>query len=148
MSDIRTGSTSDPLTVPEAALRRRSVRHFTNDPIPDDVLDRLLELTLAAPSSWNLQPWRIVLIRDPEQQKELRAACYGQPQPEEAPVSAWRRSGTTPPFAHGLRRRHHRAVARGLSRFLPTQWREGSTSSEPRVARGVALPSLRDGIPV
>lgn len=36
---------------------RRSVRKFTDKPIPEDVLDACLDLALLAPNSSNLQPW-------------------------------------------------------------------------------------------
>ena len=78
---------STPLSVPDAIRQRRSQRHFQDKPISDELLAELLELTTAAPSSWNFQPWRIVLIRDEERRKQLSAACWNQPQPLEAPVS-------------------------------------------------------------
>ena len=87
MTDDTSPSSSPELTVAEAIVRRRSVRHFKPDPIPDETLTRLLALTVAAPSSWNLQPWRIVLIRDEERRSRLAEACYGQAPPREAPVS-------------------------------------------------------------
>lgn len=78
---------STPLSVPEAIRQRRSRRHFLDQPIADDLLNELIELTVAAPSSWNFQPWRIVLVRDPERREALAQACFHQPQPREAPVS-------------------------------------------------------------
>jgi len=86
MSDPTAGSPASPLSVPDAIARRRSVRHFEPAPVPDDVVERLLRLATSAPSSWNLQPWRIVVVRDPEQRARLAAACYHQPQVREAPV--------------------------------------------------------------
>ena len=55
-----------PLSVPAAIEHRRSVRHFEPDPIPDDVLQQLVELSVMAPTSWNLQPVRMVVVRDDE----------------------------------------------------------------------------------
>ncbi len=79
-------SPDTPLSVPDAILRRRSVRHFATTPVPDELLERLLRLGVAAPSSWNLQPWRIVVVRDAERRARLAEACYGQAQAREAPV--------------------------------------------------------------
>lgn len=45
---------------------RRDVRHFRQDPVPEDVLERLLELADRAPSVGNSQPWRIVRVDDPK----------------------------------------------------------------------------------
>ena len=77
----------DPLSVPEAILARRSVKHFKPDPIAPETLDQLIELTLIAPSSWNLQPWRIVLIQDEARRQALHEAAFRQPQILEAPVT-------------------------------------------------------------
>jgi len=87
MNDIPTGSPESPLPTPAAIRRRRSHRHFKADGVPDTLLDELIALTVAAPSSWNLQPWRIVVVRDADRREQLTAACYHQPQVREAPVS-------------------------------------------------------------
>ena len=76
-----------PLSVPTAIEQRRSVRHFNPDPIADDVLQHLIELSVMAPTSWNLQPVRMIVVRDDERRAELAEACYYQPQVKEAPVS-------------------------------------------------------------
>lgn len=44
---------------------RRSVRAFRPDPVPRDVLERLLESAITAPSSSNRQPWRFALVTSP-----------------------------------------------------------------------------------
>ena len=56
-----------PLSVPAAIEQRRSVRHFEADPISDELLQQLIELAVMAPTSWNLQPVRMVVVRDAEQ---------------------------------------------------------------------------------
>lgn len=48
----------------EAILTRRSIRKYESKPVPPDVIDKLLEAAMAAPSSMNLQPWRFVVIND------------------------------------------------------------------------------------
>lgn len=75
-----------PLTVPDAIRHRRSVKQFKPDAIPADVLDQIVELTLLAPSSFNLQPWRVVALTDPAQKQALSAAAWNQKQIEQAPV--------------------------------------------------------------
>ncbi len=82
-----TGSPEKPLSVPDAILQRRSLRSFKTDPIPQPVLDRLIELTLAAPSSWNFQPWRLVLVRDPGQKRAIADVAWGQRQLTDAPIT-------------------------------------------------------------
>lgn len=52
---------------------RRDVRHFRRDPLPPGLLDRLLELACLAPSVGNSQPWRFVLVEDPDRRAAVRA---------------------------------------------------------------------------
>lgn len=75
-----------PLTVPEAIRRRRAVRHYRPDPIAPAILDELVELALAAPSSWNLQDRHLVVVTSEPGRRALAEATGGQPQPKEAPV--------------------------------------------------------------
>ncbi len=50
----------------EAMSTLRAVRRLRPDPIPEDVLQRILQAAAWAPSGGNVQPWRIVVVRDPE----------------------------------------------------------------------------------
>lgn len=74
------------LSAADAALARRSVRTYQDTPVSDDEITTLLELTGRAPSAFNLQPWRFVVVRDQDTKDQLRAAAYGQRQVGEAPV--------------------------------------------------------------
>jgi nitroreductase len=56
----------------EAMATTRAVRRHRPDPIPDDVLRRVLEAAIWAPTGGNAQPWRIVAVRDPEKRRALR----------------------------------------------------------------------------
>jgi nitroreductase len=76
-----------PLTVPDAIRQRRTTKKFKPDAIPADTLQRLIDLTIAAPSSYNLQPWRIVLVSDPAKRTALTAAAWNQAQVATAPVT-------------------------------------------------------------
>jgi nitroreductase len=75
------------LDVPTAILQRRSIKTFKPDPISPELLKQLVELTVAAPSSFNTQSWRIVLVQDATQKEELCAASWKQKQILEAPVT-------------------------------------------------------------
>lgn len=70
----------------EAIKQRRATPSFDGTPVPDEDLKKILQAGLEAPSGYNLQPWRFVVVRDPEARKRLRAAAMGQPKVEEAPV--------------------------------------------------------------
>jgi len=52
---------------------RRDVRHFRTDPVPEAVIDRLLDLACLAPSVGNAQPWRFVEVASPERRAEIIA---------------------------------------------------------------------------
>jgi nitroreductase len=48
--------------------------------IPDDLLKILIETLVLSPSSFGLQPWRFIVVTDPELRRRLRAASWDQPQ--------------------------------------------------------------------
>lgn len=49
----------------------RAMRRLKPDPLPDDVLRRILEAAIRAPSGGNRQPWFFLVVRDPESRKHL-----------------------------------------------------------------------------
>lgn len=55
--------------------RRRTVREFSTDPVADDVIDAAIEAAGTAPSGANRQPWRFVVVRDPEVKRRIREAA-------------------------------------------------------------------------
>jgi nitroreductase len=62
----------DQAMEPWDALRaRRNVRQFTDRPVLEEALDRILEAGRRAPSASNWQPWDVVLVRDRAQLVEL-----------------------------------------------------------------------------
>jgi nitroreductase len=73
-------------TFSEAIRDRRATPSFLPDPVPEADLKKILLAGLSAPSAYNLQPWRFVVVRDPEQRRRLRVAAMNQPKVEEAPV--------------------------------------------------------------
>lgn len=62
----------------EAILKRRSVRRYKPDPIPEEHLRRILECGRQSPSAGNRQPWHFVVTKDPELKGQLARACNGQ----------------------------------------------------------------------
>ena len=65
---------------------RRATPSFDGTPVPATDLKRILDAGLHAPSGYNMQPWRFVVVQSPEQKRKLRAASYNQPKVEEASV--------------------------------------------------------------
>ena len=65
---------------------RRATQHFKSDEVPAEVIDRALELAGQAPSGYNFQPWRFLVVRKAERRAALQKAAFGQPKIGEAPV--------------------------------------------------------------
>ncbi|ASQ46171.1 nitroreductase family protein [Legionella clemsonensis] len=63
---------------------RRATSSFDGSPVPDDVLGKILRAGIEAPSGYNLQPWRFIVVRDQKQKQDLREAAMNQPKVEEA----------------------------------------------------------------
>jgi len=68
----------------EAIRERRATPSFEDVPIHSADLEKIVRAGLAAPSAYNLQPWRFVVVRDREQKVKLREAAFGQAKVEEA----------------------------------------------------------------
>lgn len=71
-------------TLSQAIAERRATPSFDGVPIPDADLKKILEAGLSAPSGYNMQPWRFIVVRADDQKKRLRAASFNQPKVEEA----------------------------------------------------------------
>ena len=74
-------------TTARAADNRRSIRHYDRTPIPAADLRELLRLAGRAPSAFNAQPWRFVVVQDAALKASLAAAAYGQQQIVRAPAT-------------------------------------------------------------
>lgn len=48
----------------ELVKKRRSIRRFKPDPIPDDYIDKIIEVARQSPSGFNTQPWEFVIVKD------------------------------------------------------------------------------------
>ncbi len=54
---------------------RRSIRHFSDHPVPIEVLERCIHSAAQAPSGANKQPWTFALVTDPERKRAIREAA-------------------------------------------------------------------------
>ncbi|MEW6355346.1 MAG: nitroreductase family protein [Planctomycetota bacterium] len=70
----------------EVVSTRRSVRSYRSDPVPDDVLKRILTAAQSAPSANNVQPWRYIVARDDATRKKIADVAFNQAFIAEAPV--------------------------------------------------------------
>lgn len=71
----------------DAAESRRSIRAYSPEPIAEESLTELLRLAGRAPSAYNVQPWRFVVVRDDDLRARLSEAAYGQQQVLRAPAT-------------------------------------------------------------
>ena len=62
----------------DAAERRRSVRLYTSELVPAEVIDKAIDAALLAPNSSNMQTWRIYQVKGKDEKKKLVEACLDQ----------------------------------------------------------------------
>ena len=75
------------MNVKETIEARRSVKHYDPDHVmPEEDLAELIRLTKLAPSSFNMQNYRILVVRDAEVRQQIRGAAWDQPQVTDASV--------------------------------------------------------------
>ncbi|MCI0555257.1 MAG: nitroreductase family protein [Anaerolineae bacterium] len=55
--------------------RRRTVRHFSDRPVPREIIEECLLTAGTAPNGANLQPWHFVVVSDPRVKHEIRVAA-------------------------------------------------------------------------
>lgn len=69
----------------DAIYGRRSIKHYHPDhELTDDEINKLMEAAIQSPTSFNIQHWRFVLVRDKETREQLKGAAYNQAQVADA----------------------------------------------------------------
>ena len=58
--------------------RRRTVRDFSDRPVPRDIIETALKVANTAPSGANLQPWHFAVISGPETKRKIREAAEAE----------------------------------------------------------------------
>lgn len=81
--EARLGAISDVVAL---QLAHRSVRKFTDRPVPQDELVALVAAAQSAPTSSNLQSWSVIAVRDPARKARLAALVNNQRFVNEAPL--------------------------------------------------------------
>ena len=74
------------MEIPEAILKRKSVRAFAPKGLTDEEIQTLIDAAVHAPSAGNMQPWGFVAVRDRAVKEELVEASRGQAFIATAPV--------------------------------------------------------------
>lgn len=71
----------------EITEKRRAINFFDPEKdIPEELLNQVIETAARAPSSFNLQPWNLMVLRDRGKKEKLKALAWEQPKVAEAPV--------------------------------------------------------------
>lgn len=65
---------------------RRSVRSFKKDPIPEKVLNRVLDAARVSPSGSNRQPWKFIVVKDSTLKQKMVPLCRNQDFIADAPL--------------------------------------------------------------
>ncbi len=79
------GRALKPIT--QVLLDRRATSHFKPDPVPEEYLEAILQFGTQAPSGYNLQPWRFIVVREKANRERLQKAAFNQEKVGEAPVN-------------------------------------------------------------
>lgn len=74
----RSPQTPEPDKEIALARERRSIRHFSEHPVPRQLIEAALTIACTAPSGANRQPWRFVVLTNPETKARLRAAAEAE----------------------------------------------------------------------
>ncbi|WP_294586439.1 NADPH-dependent oxidoreductase [uncultured Phocaeicola sp.] len=70
----------------DSIKNRRTIRKYTDQDIPDSLLNDLLEQAFRAPTMGNMQLYSVIVTRDPERKKRIAPAHFNQPMVTSAPV--------------------------------------------------------------
>ena len=74
------------MDVLEAIEARRSIRRYRDEPVPEELINRILEAARLAPSTSNTQSWKFKVVTDAGMRRRLKESAFGQKFVEEAPV--------------------------------------------------------------
>jgi nitroreductase / dihydropteridine reductase len=64
----------------DVVMQRYATKAFTDQKVPEEKIDELLDLIRFAPSALNLQPWKVKVVSDQATRDQLAPAMFGQPQ--------------------------------------------------------------------
>ena len=71
----------------EMLMKRRSVRNFKDQPIPQEMIDKLMDAANNAPTGGNIQPISIILVQESSNRQKLAELVGNQPWVRNAPLS-------------------------------------------------------------
>jgi nitroreductase len=125
-------------TLVRAIAERRATPSFDGAPIPAEDLAKILDAGLHAPSGYNMQPWRFVVVQSPEQKKRLRGAAYNQGKVEEASAVI-----VACGDADGWRKDLEPMLQQGLEAGMPEGYAEQARGSVPKYLGGFSSDQMK-----
>jgi len=111
----------------QAIKDRRATPSFDGAPIPPEDLRKIVAAGLSAPSGYNIQPWRFIVVQSEDQKKRLRAAAYNQGKVEEASAVI-----VACGDADGWRKDLDLMLYQGLEGGMPEGYAEQARNSVPK----------------
>ena len=129
------------MEVNDAVMSRLTVREYKPDPIPDDVVLKLLEAGRLSPSSQNLQPWHFIVIRNGETIRRLGELATQGPFVGDAPLAIAIATDDTP--------RAQLDAGRALQQMELVAWEEGMGTCFVGIRQAEQNQAIKDllGIP-
>ncbi len=114
------GEGADWNTVERAFLTRRSIRRFKKKQVPAYLIRRILEIGRFAPSQGNCQPWKFVVVREPDMLREMEEYCVERCKKMSSAIDyATHRKGTLKYFSARLMARLFAAMDPGMLHPVP-----------------------------
>ena len=80
---------ADDIGLFEAMYSQRAVRHLKPDPIPDEVIEKIIDAGIHAPNGGNEQRWAFVVIKDHEVRKKMAPLYLGVGRPNHGTAATW-----------------------------------------------------------
>jgi nitroreductase len=74
------------MNIMELIKKRKSVRSYLDKEVEDEKLNIVLEAGRLAPSAWNLQEWRYIIVQNPNTKKKIAGVSGGQKFVGDAPI--------------------------------------------------------------
>ncbi len=122
----------------QAIQSRRSTPSFDEAPIPPEDLRQIIDAGLHAPSGYNMQPWRFIVVQSEDTKRKLRAASYNQAKVEEASVVI-----VACGDADGWRKDLDEMLAMGREGGMPESYAAQARSSVPEYMTSFTTDQMR-----
>jgi nitroreductase len=80
---------ADDIGLFEALYSQRAIRHIKPDPVPDELIEKVIDAGVHAPNGGNEQRWAFVVIRDPEIKRKMAPLYNGVGRPDHGEAETW-----------------------------------------------------------